>query len=698
MLRTAVTLGVGIRVVVGESAGYAHSDDLSDDALMQTAEAASLIARSAPAGQAGSSDLRAERVAALYHRDDAATVDPQRYVALLERADATARRCDARVVAVNAQLVDDVQEVWIATSEGRFVFDRRPLVTLGIQVVASDKKERGSGYVGDGGRTSIAYFDRETPEALASDAARIATVNLVASPAPAGEMEMIVGAGGGGVLLHEAVGHGLESDFNRRGTSLYSGRVGERVASDLVTIFDDGNLEEERGSLNVDDEGVPGQHKVLVENGVLRGYMQDRLNARLMGVESTGSGRRQSFRFSPQPRMCNTYMPDGDSSFDEILARRGAASTRSRSPADRSRSARATSSSWSVRVIWWRTARSRHRCATRRSSATDPTRCARWSRSATTAAWRAAITRAGRAANTCRSASACRRSRSRPSPSAARSMDEAAAIAPAQQALDAARACGAQSAEAAVSIARRLHVEARENAVARLEGSTGKGLLLRVFRDGRRATLSTSDFSAEGIAGAVRRAVAHAELVAADEYAGLPDRVGTDGENLSLCDPDIAERDSLEKIDEALRLERLIREADARVVNSSGSHYTDAIAVTALANSNGFAAGYAWTRVGRSTGPVALDGGVKRIAHYGTAARHQRDLEGLEAVATTAVRRAVDLFGARKPPTMRVPVIFERDVAASILDDVFAAVSSANVAVGNSWLTGRSEARSAATS
>jgi PmbA protein len=268
-------------------------------------------------------------------------------------------------------------------------------------------------------------------------------------------------------------------------------------------------------------------------------------------------------------------------------------------------------------------------------------------------------------------------------------MDEATAIRLAQQALDAARGCGAESAEAAVSIARRLHVEARENAVARLEGSTGKGLLLRVFRDGRRATLSTSDFSEDGIADAVRRAVAHTELVAADEFAGLPDRVGTDGGNLSLCDPGIAQRDSLEKIDEALRLERLIREADARVVNSSGSHYTDAVAVTALANTNGFAAGYAWTRVGRSTGPVALDGGVKRIAHYGTAARHARDLEGLEAVASAAVRRAVDLFGARKPPTMRVPVIFERDVAASILDDVFAAASSANVAVANSWLTGR---------
>ena len=315
-----VTLGVGIRVVAGESAGYAYSDDLSLAALLEAAEAASLIARAAPAGEVRVAPLRRENVEAFYDGEPVDRSDASRYVALLERADVAARRYDPHVVAVNGHLTDEVQEVWIATSEGRLVADRRPLVTLGVQVVASDKKERGSGYAGDGGRTSLAYFEQQTPEALASDAARIATVNLGAKPAPAGEMEMIVGAGGGGVLLHEAVGHGLESDFNRQGTSLYSGRVGERVAGELVTIFDDGNLEQERGSVNVDDEGVPGQHKVLVENGVLRGYMQDRLNARLMGVSPTGSGRRQSFRFAPQPRMCNTYMPDGASTVDEIVA------------------------------------------------------------------------------------------------------------------------------------------------------------------------------------------------------------------------------------------------------------------------------------------------------------------------------------------------------------------------------------------
>jgi PmbA protein len=269
-------------------------------------------------------------------------------------------------------------------------------------------------------------------------------------------------------------------------------------------------------------------------------------------------------------------------------------------------------------------------------------------------------------------------------------MNDAAALDLAGRALMLARETGAQGAEVSVSIVRRFHAEARENVVARLEGSTGKGLFLRVFRDGRKATLSTSDFSDQGLRDAVIRAVAHADLVSPDEFAGLPDEVApATGMDLDLHDPRIADRDGTEKVDEALSLERLIRAADARVVNSSGSHYTDAVAVTAMANSTGFAAAYPWTRAGRSTGPVALDGEVKRIGQYGTAARRFEDLEASESVAVTAVQRAVNLFGARKPPTMRVPVIFERDVAAALLDDLFAAVSGANVAVGNSWLSGR---------
>jgi TldD protein len=317
---TSIAQGVGIRVVVGESAGYAYSDDLSDEALLRAAEVASLIARNAPTATNGAIDLTSGNVMPLYDQAREHYAPAARYVNLLERADRCARAYDPRIVAVNVHVGDELQDVWIATSEGRFVHDHRPMVTLGVQAVASAGGERGSGYAADGGRTSIDYFDLHSPEELAADAARVAATNLVAEPAPAGEMEMVVGAGGGGVLLHEAVGHGLESDFNRRGTSLYSGRIGERVASDLVTIYDDGNLPEERGSITVDDEGIPGQHKVLVERGVLRGYMQDTLNARLMGAQPTGSGRRQSYRFLPQPRMCNTYMPPGETTPEEIIA------------------------------------------------------------------------------------------------------------------------------------------------------------------------------------------------------------------------------------------------------------------------------------------------------------------------------------------------------------------------------------------
>ncbi len=315
----AVTQGVGIRVIIGESAGYAFSDDLSFDALVRAARIASLIARDGKAG-GRSVKVASAAVTPFYETDRTTHAPSDAYVKLLERADVAARAFDPRINSVNATITDELQDVWIATSEGRFVHDHRPLISLGVQAVSTRGGERAQGFVGDGGRTSIAFYQTRTPESIAQDAARISTTNLEAVPAPAGEMEMVVGSGGGGVLLHEAVGHGLESDFNRQGVSLYSGRVGERVASELVTIYDDGNLHEERGSIGVDDEGTPGAHKVLVENGILRGYMQDYLNGKLMGTASTGSGRRQSFRVMPQPRMCNTYMPAGQSTFEEIVA------------------------------------------------------------------------------------------------------------------------------------------------------------------------------------------------------------------------------------------------------------------------------------------------------------------------------------------------------------------------------------------
>lgn len=314
-----VTSGAGVRVVVGERQGYAYTDDLSETALLDAARVAALIAHDA---RTTSVDLREVQVTARYRVEPGSVEtglgDLGTYAGFLQRVDRAGRAFDGRIESVNGAMIGEIQQIEIATSEGMLVHDTRPLVVLSAQIVSRDQT-RGFASFADGGRTSLAFYEKVTPESIAEEAARIAVVNVEAREAPAGEMPVVVGAGSGGVLLHEAVGHGLEGDFNREKTSLYSGRVGERVASELVTIFDDGNIDGERGSITIDDEGTPGQHKVLVERGVLQGYMMDRLCGRMMGGSSTGSGRRQNFRFLPQPRMCNTYMPPGDQTFDEII-------------------------------------------------------------------------------------------------------------------------------------------------------------------------------------------------------------------------------------------------------------------------------------------------------------------------------------------------------------------------------------------
>jgi PmbA protein len=268
----------------------------------------------------------------------------------------------------------------------------------------------------------------------------------------------------------------------------------------------------------------------------------------------------------------------------------------------------------------------------------------------------------------------------------------------AERVVELATRLGAGAVEATVSIDRRFHAEARGDVVTRLERSTAKALQVRAFVDGRKASLITSNFSPDALSDALRQAIAAAAYVARDELAGLPERFATTLPDLELLDPAIAERDDAAKVEEALQLERSIREADARIVNSNGSHYTDAVSEVAIANSAQFSGSYRGSRASRSSGPVAVDGAYKRTGHYGTAARRLSELESLESVARKAVSRAVEMFGAKKPPTMRAPVIFERDVAASILDDVFAALSGANVAAGNSWLIGRIGQRIAADS
>jgi TldD protein len=311
--------GVGVRAISGEKTAFAYSDDISLDALSQAAEATSAIAR---VGQNRSVPVTARGAGRnLYLPIDplASLPDPQK-VTLLEKVESIARRLDPRVIQVIAHLASEYEVIYVARSDGQTAADVRPLVRLSVQVIAEQDGRREQGTGGGGGRFDYAYFSEEKIEDYARQAVHQAVTNLSAKPAPAGVMPVVLGPGWPGILLHEAVGHGLEGDFNRKGSSAFSGRIGERVASPGVTVIDDGTIPQRRGSLNVDDEGNATQCNTLIEDGVLVSYMQDSLNARLMGVPVTGNGRRESFAYLPMPRMTNTYMLSGDRDPQEIIA------------------------------------------------------------------------------------------------------------------------------------------------------------------------------------------------------------------------------------------------------------------------------------------------------------------------------------------------------------------------------------------
>jgi len=311
--------GVGVRAVSGEKTAFAYYDDISLTALDAAAQATRAIARQGQAGR-----KRVARRASGHNlytpQDPIASLQDQAKVALLERIERRARALDPRVSQVMAYLAGEYEVVLVARSDGILAADVRPLVRLSLQVIVEDHGRREQGSSGGGGRFDYAYFTDDVLEDYARRAVDQALVNLEARPAPAGTMTVVLGPGWPGVLLHEAIGHGLEGDFNRKGTSAFSGRIGERVAAPGVTVVDDGTLVRRRGSLNVDDEGQPTQRNVLIENGVLKGYMQDSLNARLMKVRPTGNGRRESYAHIPMPRMTNTYMLNGDTPREEIIA------------------------------------------------------------------------------------------------------------------------------------------------------------------------------------------------------------------------------------------------------------------------------------------------------------------------------------------------------------------------------------------
>jgi len=317
----SIDQGVGVRAVAGDKTAFAYSDEISERALLEAAAATRTIARRGAGKVKLASAMRQAGGRALYlPNDPLASLDAAEKVKLLERVERMARAKDPRVVQVMAGLAGEYDVVLVVRSDGVLAADIRPLVRVSVTVIAEQNGRREMGSAGGGGRYSYGYFSDEILEQYASDAVKSALVNLDARPAPAGPMTVVLAPGWPGILLHEAIGHGLEGDFNRKGSSAFCGRIGERVAAKGVTVVDDGTIADRRGSLNIDDEGNPSQCTTLIEDGILKGYLQDTMNARLMKMPVTGNARRESFAHLPMPRMTNTYMLAGDKDPAEILA------------------------------------------------------------------------------------------------------------------------------------------------------------------------------------------------------------------------------------------------------------------------------------------------------------------------------------------------------------------------------------------
>ncbi|MCJ0762000.1 metalloprotease TldD [Variovorax terrae] len=317
----SIDQGVGVRAVSGEKTAFAYSDDISEASLLDAARTVRSISAAARGGRAKVAPRKVASSRSLYQGlDPIATLDSTAKVHLLEKVEQLARARDPRVAQVMAGLASEYDVVMVARADGTLAADVRPLVRLSVTVIAEQNGRREMGSGGGGGRFGLAYFDDEHIASYVNDAVNAALTNLESRPAPAGEMTVVLGPGWPGILLHEAIGHGLEGDFNRKGSSAFSGRIGQRVAAKGVTVLDDGTIADRRGSLNVDDEGNASQRNVLIEDGILKGYIQDAMNARLMKVRPTGNGRRESYAHIPMPRMTNTYMLGGSRVPEEIVA------------------------------------------------------------------------------------------------------------------------------------------------------------------------------------------------------------------------------------------------------------------------------------------------------------------------------------------------------------------------------------------
>jgi TldD protein len=608
--------------------------------------------------------------------------------AVLNEIDAHARRADPRIVQVMASVVAEHRNVLIAASDATLVADVQPLVRINVQVIAEDKEGRREiGYQGAGGRFDLArLLAPEGWKPIADEAVRLALVNLEAKPCPAGTMDVVLGPGWPGILLHEAIGHGLEGDFNRKKTSAFSGRIGERVAAGDVTVVDDGTLPERRGSLNVDDEGTATQRTVLIENGILRGYMQDRLNARLMGGSSTGNGRRESYAHLPMPRMTNTFMLAGQDEPEEIIRSvdRGLyAVTFGGGQVDITSGKFVFSASEAYRIEG--------------GEITTPVRSATLIGNGPDVLLR--VSRIGHDLALDRGVGSCGKDGQSVPVGDDRGRHGGMSgdfLETLRRVLARAGRAGAHAADAVLVESDSVETRVRGEEIDFVKQARERILGIRAFVKGpaglRSAITSTSDLASEALDRLADDTVALATATAEDPDAGLPEeRFATELPDLALLDPSDREVALEEQIDQARRAERSARSIDPRITHSEGSETTSSFSRVTFGNTAGFLAEYESAAHSLSSMPIASENGAMQTDHWLSVARQRSALEAPEAVGRRAAERALARLGARRVPTCEVPVIFDGVTARSLLGNLASCLSGYAIYRSSSFLAGRLE-------
>ena len=692
----SVSRGMGTRAISGEKSGFAYADDIHLQSLEQTTSAARAIA-----GQGGdsSTQLVVDRELPTFYEplDPINSVSYEQKVSLLSRIDEYTRNLDPRVKEVTVQISASHETMFVYGSDGVSHGDVRPMVRFGVSVMAEQDGRREQGTSGGGGRHDLRWlFEDGNAESFAREAVRQALINLDAVDAPAGPMTVVLGPGWPGVLLHEAVGHGLEGDFNRKGTSAFSNRIGDRVASPLCTVVDDATLPNRRGSLSMDDEGTPGQRTVLIEDGVLRGYMQDKLNASLMGTTSTGNGRRESYAHQPMPRMTNTFMLAGDSDPEEIIQSvdQGIYAVSFGGGQVDITSGQFVFSATEAYLIenGKKTAPIRGatligngpEVMTRVSMVGNDMKldqgigvCGKDGQGVPVGVGQPTlkvdeITVGGHVHMTQREQQEV--SKRSTQHEAHTKQDEESLKNFVAQILEEAKKQGATAAEVSAGDDVGLSVQARSRDLETVEFSRDRGFGITVYLDHQKGSTSTTDISPESIEESVRAAVNIARHTEPDPHNGLadPDRLATVFPDLDLYHPRPMDFEEAKEI--ALEAESTALDWDTRIVNSNGARVHSTSSCGAYGNSLGFLQASRGSRYSVMADVIAKDDSGMQTDYWYSTSRKSNDLESPKNVGETAAKRTLMKLNPRPIPTGAYPVLFDAPIAGGLFSHLISAL------------------------